>query len=88
MNKVSNISLQEKRFEEFNHRAEDFLKIELYRPALKWLIKARNLGIDTITVDQKIEDCKDKIRNESRIIGIVPAVAFAVVIILIIALYV
>jgi hypothetical protein len=86
MNDVSKLSLEEQRFEEFNHRADDFLKIELYRPALKWLIEARNLGIDKITIDQKIEACKDRIRNESRIIVIIAAVAFAVVIILFIAL--
>lgn len=83
---VSNLRYEEQRFEEFNLRADDFMKIELYRPALKWLIEARKFGIDTITVDRNIEDCKDKIRNESRNIAIVVAVAFALVVILIIAL--
>ena len=79
-----NMSREEYLYHEYSQRANDFLKIEMYRPALKWLNKARSFEINTADVDQKIKDCKEKIRKETRIIGMVAIVAFVVVIILLI----
>jgi len=80
------ISREERLFKECKQRAEDFLKIEMYRPALKWLTEARNLGIDNESIDRKIAGCKAEIRKESRTIRIIALVALMIIAVVFIVL--
>jgi hypothetical protein len=78
-------SREERLFQEYTKRAEDFLKIEMYRPALKWFTEARQFGFETDYINQKIAGCKADIRKESRIISIIAFVAVAIIAIAFIA---
>lgn len=80
------MSREERLFKEYKQRAEDFLKIEMYRPALKWFAEARNLDIDNESIDRKIAGCEAEIRKESRTIRIIALVALVIIVVVFIAL--
>lgn len=85
-NNNSNLSPEQKLYDDYMNRANDFLKIELYRPALKWLTVAGKLNIETEPTKKKIDDCREKIRKETRTIGIIAAIACLVAIVFIVTL--
>lgn len=77
---------EERLFNEYIQKAEDFLKIEMYRPALKWFKEARKFGTDSEIIDRKIAGCETEIKKESRTISIIALVAVIIIAIAFIAL--
>ncbi|MFH1119269.1 MAG: hypothetical protein V1775_05560 [Bacteroidota bacterium] len=59
----------EREFQEFIQRGDDFLKIELLRPAISWYKKALELGMDNEPVKQKLAECNRMLAFENKVIG-------------------
>ena len=62
------------KFREFIIRGDDFCKIELYRYAVGWYRKAVELKPDSEEARTRFQDCRSKIKSESRTILIIAAV--------------
>ena len=75
----ANLSPEEKMFNDYMTRANDFVKIEIYRNAVEWYTKALELNIDNTLVNEKLELCKQLISKERKtIIAVLIAAAIAV----------
>jgi len=66
-------------------RGDDFLKIQLLRPAKSWYQKALKLNIEPEKVRQKIAECDNQLAFERKVIRIL-IVVFAVLVFLYIVL--
>lgn len=75
---------EERLLNEHLQRADDFLKIEMYRPARRWLSEANKLAGPAEEISQKIHECEAKIKQENRIIAIIASVALVVIVVLLI----
>ena len=73
----------ERAFLDRMQHGDDFLKIELLRPAKKWYKKALELNIEPEKVKQKIAECDRLLAFEIKVIKILAAIAA----VLILALY-
>lgn len=73
----------ERAFLDRMQHGDDFLKIELLRPAKKWYQKALELNIEPEKVKQKIAECDRLLAFEIKVIKILAAIAA----VLILALY-
>jgi hypothetical protein len=62
-------------FLDFMQHGDDFFKIELYRPARAWYMRALELNIERERVRKKIADCNRLIAHEVKIIWILVAIA-------------
>lgn len=62
-------------FSRFMQMGDDFMKIELLRPAIKWYNKALALGIETEKVNQRLDECQRQLAFENRVIAILCAIA-------------
>ncbi len=78
---TSEISLSpaEREFEDLMQRGDDFLKIELLRPAKSWYQKALKLNIETEKVKRKIAVCNEMLVFEIKVIRILVAIAAGVI---------
>jgi hypothetical protein len=74
-----NISPEEKKFRELMQVGDDFIKIEIYRSAVKNYREAAKLGIDDSLASQKVAECERLLNRERRVIYIVIAIAVVVV---------
>ena len=79
---TSEISLSpaEREFEDLMQHGDDFLKIELLRPANSWYQKALKLNIEAEKVKKKIALCDEMLVFEIKVIRILVAVAAALVV--------
>lgn len=73
------LSPAEIEFRDAMQHADDFLKIELLRPAKKWYQKALDYNIEKEKVEQKIAECNRLIKFEQKIIWVVVALAAIVI---------
>jgi hypothetical protein len=78
---IENLSLEEKKFRELMGMGDDFLKIEIYRNAVKWYREAAKLRPDNPLAKQKITECEQLLKKESKSIYVVLGVAVVVVLI-------
>ena len=62
-------------FMDLMQHGDDFLKIELLRPAKSWYTKALQLNIETEKVRQKIAECDKLIIIEIKVMPILVAIA-------------
>ena len=62
-------------FTRFMQMGDDFMKIELLRPAIKWYNKALALGMESEKVKQRLDECQRQLAFENRVIAILSAIA-------------
>ncbi len=75
----TNLSHAEVQFLDLMQHGDDFLKIELLRPAKNWYTKALQMNIETDKVKQKIAECDRLLTFEMKVIKIIVAVAVVVI---------
>ncbi len=73
------LSPAEREFMDLMQHGDDFLKIELLRPAKSWYQKALKLNLETEKVKQKIAECDQLLIFERKVIRILVAIAFVLV---------
>lgn len=71
----------EREFMDLMQHGDDFLKIELLRPAKSWYQKALELNIETDRVRQKIAECDKLLVFELKVIRILVAIAVVLVLV-------
>jgi hypothetical protein len=74
------LSPEERRFREYITRGDDFCRIELFRYAVGWYRRAVELKPESEEARTRLQDCRGKIKSESRTILIILAVAAVIVI--------
>jgi hypothetical protein len=62
-------------FQDLIEHGDDFLKIELLRPAKKYYKKALELNIEPEKIRQKIEECDRLLNFEKRVVRILFVIA-------------
>ena len=67
--------MNERDFVEFMQRGDDFLKIELLRPAKSWYLKALGLNNENQNVKTKIAECDRMLAFERKVTRILLAIA-------------
>jgi hypothetical protein len=72
-------------FRDVMQHADDFLKIELLRPAKNRYQKALSYNIEVDKVEQKIAECNRLISFEQKIIWVVVALAAVIVTVIILS---
>lgn len=80
------LSLAERAFEDLMQHGDDFLKIELLRPAKSWYKKALELNIEPEKVKEKIAECDRLLAFEIKVIKILVAIAAVVILVLLVRL--
>ena len=73
------LSPEEIEFRDLMQHGDDFLKIELLRPAKSWYQKALALKIHTEQIEQKIAECNRLIAFEVKVIRILAGLALIVI---------
>jgi len=73
------LSPQEKKYRELMHNGDDFIKIEIYRSALKQYREAAAMNIDKGEAAKKVAECEALLDKENRAIYIIVAIAAVVV---------
>jgi len=74
-------------FKDLVDHGDDFLKVELLRPARDWYKKALELNLETDKVKQRIEECDKLLAFERKVIWMLVALAALVVAFLILFFY-
>ena len=69
----------ELKFLDLMQHGDDFLKIELLRPAKSWYTKALQMNIETEKVRQKIVECDRRLAYEIKVMRILAAIAIVLV---------
>ena len=75
----TNLSHAEIELMDLMQHGDDFLKIELLRPAKSWYHKALALNLKTELVREKITECDRLIAFENKVIKILVAIAAVIV---------
>ncbi len=73
-----NLSPEELQFRDFMLRGDDFYKIEIFRSAKAWYVRALEQDNKSEVARQKIADCNQKLAYERKvflILGIIAAIA-------------
>ncbi|MFC2114506.1 hypothetical protein ACFLRI_04085 [Bacteroidota bacterium] len=81
----ANLSLEERNFNDYINRGDDFMKIQILRNAKQCYLKALEIYPDNQLAKDKLADCQVKLKSESRII--ITIVSIAAVIILAVLLF-
>jgi len=66
-------------FMDLMQHGDDFLKIQLLRPAKSWYKKALKMNLETAKVEQKIAECDRLLAFEMKVIRILAAVAAVII---------
>jgi len=61
-------------FLEYMQMADDFMKIELLRPARKWYNKALEFDLEPDHVREQIAECERKLAFENKVVYILSAI--------------
>ena len=75
----STLSAAERKFLDLMRHGDNFLKIELLRPAKSYYQKALELNLETDKVKEKIAECDRLLAFEIKVIRILVAIAIVVV---------
>jgi hypothetical protein len=70
-----NISHEEKKFNELMRNGDDFLKIEIYRSAVKQYKLAATLDVNNDLANKKIAECERLLVKERKWIYVIVAIA-------------
>ncbi len=73
----STLTPTERKFLDLMKHGDNFLRIELLRPAKSYYKKALELNLDTEKVQQKIAECDKLLAFEVKVIWIIVAVSAA-----------
>lgn len=65
------LSSIERRYLDYNQKGDDFMKIEIYRSAKEWYIKALELNQNQEMIRSKLDNCNRQIQLEKKKITIV-----------------
>ena len=76
---IENLSPEEKKYRALMTNGEDFLKIEIYRSALKRFRDAAAMKLDNGEAAEKVEEVSKLLKKENKAIYIIVAVAAVVV---------
>lgn len=71
----STLTPAERKFLDLMRHGDNFLRIELLRPAKSYYKKALELNIDTYKVEQKIAECDRQLAFELKVIWILVIIA-------------
>lgn len=71
----STLTPAERKFLDLMRHGDNFLRIELLRPAKSYYKKALELNIDTYKVQQKIDECDRQLAFELKVIWILVIIA-------------
>ena len=82
-NNNNNLSFEAAHYEQLMSEGNDFLKIHIYKLALKKYQKALATGFNDELSNQMINECKRLMTSESKILRIIFAVALVAAILLI-----
>ncbi len=77
--KEVNLPPEEKKFQEYITRGDDFCKIEIYRQAVLWYRRALELKPDDPVAIERYTGCRAKIKGESKAIIAILIVAAVIV---------
>jgi len=69
-------------FRDLVERGDDFYKIELWRPARAWYKRALELNMETESVRNKIAECDRLLAYEVKVIWILAAIVFSIIILI------
>ena len=72
-------------FMECMQRGDDFMKVELLRPAKSWYQKALELNQDSEEAKLRITECENLLAFENKVVGILCAIAALLILISLIA---
>jgi hypothetical protein len=75
------LNAAELEFMDYMQHGDDFLKIELLRPAVSWYKKALKLNIDNVKVQERIAKCEKMLDYERRVAIILGIIAIALILI-------
>lgn len=73
------LSPAELKFMDLMQHGDDFLKIELLRPAKNWYIKALEMNIEPEKVKQKISECDILLAFELKVIRILVVITITLI---------
>jgi hypothetical protein len=73
------LSPAEREFADLMKHGDDFLKIQLLRPAKSWYQKALAMNIETEKVKEKLAECDKQLAFERKVIKILIAVSAVLV---------
>lgn len=62
-------------FMEFMQRGDDFMKVELLRPAKSWYRKALELNSESAEAKHRISECENMLAFENKVVSILCAIA-------------
>lgn len=65
------LSSIERQYLDYNQKGDDFMKIEIYRSAKEWYIKALELNQNQEMIRSKLDNCNRQIQLEKKKITIV-----------------
>jgi hypothetical protein len=74
------LSPEEREFRDYITRGDDFCKIELFRYAVSYYRKAWEMRPDSEEARLRFQECRGRIKGESRVILIIAAVAAVILI--------
>lgn len=75
----STLSPAERKFLDLMRHGDNFLKIEILRPAISYYKKALELNIDTDIVKKKIAECERQLAFEQKVIRILVGITAVLV---------
>ena len=70
---------EELQFKEFIRHGDDFMKIEIFRRALESYTQALGTHVNDTLTSQKLDECKRKLKKESRIIIMIVILAAVII---------
>jgi len=74
----ADLSPEERRYLDFVQKADDFMKIEIYRSAKEWYTRALEMNFNR-EIREKLDNCNRQIQEEKkRILVIVSVIAIVV----------
>jgi len=76
-------SPEERLYLDYTRKAEDFMKIEIYRSAKEWYTRALELKINDDQIRAKLDSCNRLIQQEKKRILIIVSVIAIVTIVLV-----
>jgi hypothetical protein len=75
----STLTPMERKFLDLMRHGDNFLKIELLRPAKSYYLKALELNLETEKVQQKISECNQLLAFEIKVIKILVLIGAGIV---------
>jgi hypothetical protein len=80
----TDLNPEESLYQDYMQKGDDFMKIEIYRSAKEWYLRALSTNFNQKLIKEKLENCDKLIQREKKIIVIVVAciIIFSLVLVL------